>query len=676
EFRVLYLSYDLKEKLRKGENVLGAILGNGFFNAAVNWTMPYGSPRFLAQLQITYTDGSEQTIVSDETWKAHKSAIVTDQIYGGEHYDARLELPGWCSPKFNDSDWQPVAIRKAPEGKLMAQMSHSDKVMERLKPVKIEKLGDGHYKVDFGQEIAGWLRLIKVQGEAGRKIDIKYLSESPNGANSYTLKGGAPESYSTRFTWYVFRAVEVVNWPGELKPEQIEADAVYTQNKTTGHFKCSNELFNKINQIWWRSQSDNMHGGVASDCPHRERSAYTGDGQASCVTVMHNFDAAAFYTKWIRDIVGAQDPKTGYVPNAAPFQPGCGGGVPWGAAIDIMPWEFYLHYGDKDILENSFDGMKGYVDYMLTWVDENGIMFQQLPKKEAPNYWLNLGDWCPPGDFPANDLVHTFYLWRCADFTAKAAKVLNKPEDEARYSTLAERTRQAFHRKFYNPEKCTYGAFGGNIFALKMNLPEKDKDKVVASLKQDIIKNKGHLDTGIFGTQFFFEVLAENGLNDLAYEAMNKRDFPSFGHWIEQGATTTWEEWGGNNSHNHPMFGGSLTWFYRKLAGLNADPNQPGYRHIIFRPQPVDSIASASYSNMTPYGLASIDWTKKDGKFSMKVAVPIGSTATVYVPVVLGTDIKESGKKINEVKDISSLGISNGYAVYKVNSGKYQFEAN
>ncbi len=676
EFRSLYLSYDLTKQLRKGENVLGAILGNGFFNVAVNWTMPFGSPRFLAQLQITYTDGTKETIASDESWKAHKSAITMDQIYAGESYDARLEIPNWCSPGFNDSDWQPVAIRKAPQGKLMAQMSHSDRVMQRLKPLKIEKLGEGHYKVDFGQEVAGWLHLMNVRGERGHRIDIKYLCESPNGANSYIMKGGAPESYSARFTWFVSRAVEITNWPGTLNANQVEMDAVYTQNETTGHFKCSNELFNKINQIWWRSQSDNMHGGVASDCPHRERSSYTGDGQASCVTVMHNFDVAAFYTKWIRDIVGAQDPSTGYVPNAAPFQPGCGGGVAWGAAINIMPWEFYLHYGDKKMLETSFDGMKGYVDYMLKWVSPDGVMFSQLPDKAHPTYWLNLGDWCAPGQLPADSLVHTFYLWRCADFTAKAAAVLNLPADAAHYAEIAEKTRQAFHNRFYDPVKYTYGPYGGNIFALKMNLPYEGKDKVVVSLKSDIEHNNGHLDTGIFGTQFFFEVLAENGLNDLAYEAMNKRDKPSYGYWIEQGSTTTWEEWGGNNSHNHPMFGGGLVWFYRELAGMNIDPEQPGYRHIIFRPQPVGSISFASYSNQTLYGPAAIDWKKNDGKFLMTVTVPVGSTATVYVPVVKGTNIKEGGLPVKKVKDVISKGIAGGYAVFEVNSGNYHFEAN
>ena len=169
-----------------------------------------------------------------------------------------------------------------------------------------------------------------------------------------------------------------------------------------------------------------MHGGIASDCPHRERAPYTGDGQVSCVTVMHNFDARTFYTKWIQDILGAQNPETGYVPNGAPWQPGCGGGVAWGAAMDIMPWEYYLHYGELAMLKNNYEGMKGYIKYMLTWTDENGIMYSQAPEKANPNQWINLGDWVAPGKLPPDDMVHTFYLWRCASLTALASKALGQ----------------------------------------------------------------------------------------------------------------------------------------------------------------------------------------------------------------------------------------------------------
>lgn len=675
EYRVMYLCYDITHILKKGENVLGAILGNGFYNDPIRWTQSYGSPRFLGQIYITYTDGTEDIIVSDPSWKASKSPIVTDLVYDGEHYDARLEQPGWSGAGFDDSRWEKAALRKAPEGHMKAQMSPVDKVMERLAPVKVTSLGDGKYRVDFGQQIAGWLHLLNVTGEAGRKISIKYICESPVGDNSYTLKGGGPESYAARFSWFVFREVEISNWPGELKPGQLRAEAVYTNVENTGKFESSDTLFNKIHQMWVRSQMDNMHGGIASDCPQRERSPYTGDGQVSCITVMHNFDTRAFYTKWIQDILGAQNPETGYVPNGAPWQPGCGGGVAWGAAISIMPWEFYLHYGDTDMLRRNYEGMKGYIRYMLKWTDKNGIMYSRAPDSAKANRWLNLGDWAAPGKLPPDDLVHTFYLWRCADITSKTAAILGNLPEAKKYADLAERTKTAFQNKFYDKEKGTYGPYGGNIFALEMGVPEDQKPNVIAALKADIAAAGGHLDTGMFGTQFFFETLAENGMQDIAYEVMNQTTAPSYGWWIKQGATTTWEQWDGSGSHDHPMFGGGITWFYRKLAGMNVDPGRPGYSNIIFKPQPAGDVTFASYSNETPNGVAAVNWKKHANTFNLNITVPVGSTATVYVPASNAKQVTESGKKIVNGNGVRFQRTENGYVIYTVGSGKYSFHA-
>ena len=680
EYRVMYLAYDVTALLKKGENAVGGILGNGFYNAVRHWVMGYGSPRFLMQLQIEYQDGSHETVITDGSWKASKSAIVHDMIYTGEHYDARLEQPGWNEASFDDSNWKPVAIRRAPGGKLVAQNGPADRVMERIAPVRIEKLENGNYRVDFGQEISGWLRINRVEGEAGRKIGIRYLCESPVGDNSYTLKGEGPESYATRFTWYVFREVEISQWPGELKPEQITAEAVYSNVETTGSFECSNELFNTINRIWWRSQTDNMHGAVASDCPHRERSAYTGDGQVSSSMVMHNFDAASFYNKWIADIGGAQHIQTGYVPNGAPWQPGCGGGVGWGAAMNIMPWEFYLHYADRDLLEKYYPHMVEQLAFMQTWVDPTGIMEM---KDECT--WKNLGDWCPVSQFPPTAMVHTYFFWRCADLTAQAAKVLNKPEEAERYAALARKTNEAFQEKFWNAEEQSYGPYGGNLFALKMGVPQERIEAVRKSLKRIIESNDNHLDTGIFGTQILFELLAENGMNDLAYEIMNQRTAPSFGAWIEQGATTTWEQWDGGNSRNHPMFGAGLTWFYRKLVGVNIDPDTPGYRRFIVRPQPVESLSFARYSQRSIYGTVAAGWERKGDGLELQVEVPVGCTATVYLPVEPGQFLFESGKELSKKEDryvtgkqkngFRLNGIADGHAELAVTSGRYVFTA-
>ncbi len=675
DYKVMYLAYDVKNLVKEGKNVIGSILGNGFYNAPKYWAGSYGSPRFIGQLHITYEDGSEEIIKSDETWTASKSAIMMDLVYHGEHYDARQEQPGWCTADFNDKNWKQVVIRKAPYGRLVAHTAYPDKITKRLSPVTIEKLENNKYKVDFGIEISGWLRLHNVEGPKGHKIEIKYLSNQYSGDNTYIFRGEGPESYAARFNWFVFSAVEISNWPGELKSEHLTAEAVNTFIEESAHFETSNTLFNDLNKIWKRSQLDNMHGGIASDCPHRERAPYTGDGQVACVTVMHNYDAKNFYHKWIQDILGAQNIETGYVPNGAPWQPGCGGGVAWGAAMVIMPWEFYLHYGSLDMLEDNYEGMKEYVRYMQTWVDEEGIMFSQRPGKDGKVLkWFNLGEWVAPGETVPDEMVHTFYFWRCTDLVAQAARILNQKEEADHYTELANKTEMAFFNKYYNEENGSYGKGGGNIFALRMGVPEAQYDRVIGALKMDIEANDRHIDTGIFGTQFFFEILAEHGMQDLAYEVMNQRSEPSYGHWLELGSTTTREQWSTGGSHNHPMFGGGFVWFYRKLAGMNADPEMPGYRHIIFRPQPVNELTYVTYTNNTSYGMAGITWKNENEKFTMSITVPVGSEATIHVPANDDQKVLESGKNILEVPDIQFIERQNNYLICKVGSGVYEFE--
>jgi alpha-L-rhamnosidase len=674
-YRVLYLTYDITTMLDCGENVMGIIMGNGFYNPVINWTKAYGSPRFIGQIHLTYDDGTQDTIVSDETWLAHPSAITLNGVYAGEIYDARREVEGWATVDCDTREWTFAVLRKNPGGIMNAQTSLPDRIKERLSPVSITLLNDGAYEVDFGQEISGWVRLNCMNGVSGDTIEVKYLSESPNnGVHKYVTSGYKNESHAPRFTWYVFRKVHVMNYPGGvLSPDCLTAEAVYSDIEKTGEFKCSNDLFNKINCIWQRSFTDNLHGGVMSDCPHRERSAYTGDGQVACVTAMHNYDASAFYTKWIRDIADAQNTETGYVPNGAPWQPGCGGGVAWGAAMNIMPWEFYLHYGDRDMLSYNYEYMKEQLRYMRTWITPEGTMLARAPKGRKPNYWMNLGDWCPPYGMPSDELVHTYYLWCCADFTARAAKALGKTTDEREYNGLALDIKQAFYRKFYDEEKASCGDFGSNIFAMKMGIPEKYHDRIIETLKQEINARNGHLNTGIFGTQLFFETLTENGLNEMAYTAMNKRSFPSFGYWIEQGATTTWENWNGEHSRNHPMFGGALTWFYRKVAGMNVDEEQPGYKHIIIRPVPPDSLSYASYSTRTPYGKAEVSWQKSDFGFALQATVPVGSTATIYIPCREKSSVRESSVSAGKARGIIDKGWKDGYRKFEVVSGKYDF---
>lgn len=675
EYKVLYLAYDITEKLKKGENVIGSILGNGFYNPRKFWCEGYGTPRFLGQLHITYKDGSEDVIISNGSWKADKSPLLKNMVFYGETYDARLEQEDWSTAGFDDASWKHAVKKDPPYGKLMAHTAPTDKVMEQLKPVRIEKLLNGNYVVDFGKEISGWVRLNDVEAPAGHQLDISFNANQYSGDNTYIFKGEGPENYAPRFNWFVFSGIEISNWPGELKPEHLTAEAINTDVMPSAKFETSNPLFNQINEIWQRSQLDNMHGGIASDCPHRERNGYTGDGQVACATVMHNFESRAFYQKWIQDMLGAQNPETGYVPNGAPWQPGCGGGVAWGAAICVMPWEFYKQYGALDMLKDNYEGMRGYVRYMQTWVDEDGIMLSKRTNNSGEILkWFNLGEWVAPGSTVADELVHTFYYWRCADITAKVAAILGKTEESVRYQKLAGSTRDAFHERFYNQELGSYGNGGGNVLALRMGVPDDQHPKVVAALRNNIKTNKGHLDTGIFGTRFFFEVLAQNGMQDLAYAAMNKKEEPSFGFWIALGSTTTREKWNNESSHNHPMMGGGLVWLYKNLAGMQVDVEKPGYKHMIFKPQPVDDLDFVSYINNTPYGKAGITWRQENSKFFMDIEVPVSATATVYIPSENATQVREGDRNISQNPYIANIQSAGGYTILEVGQGNYKFE--
>ncbi len=325
------------------------------------------------------------------------------------------------------------------------------------------------------------------------------------------------------------------------------------------------------------------------------------------------------------------------------------------------------------MLEDNFEGMKGYIKYMQTWVNEDGIMHSQRRNNSGEILkWFNLGEWVAPGETVPDEFVHTFYFWYCTDITAKVAGILSMKDEAKHYEKLAEQTKRAFHKRFYDEKTGSYGNGGGNILALKMGVPQEQYPKVISALKANIKANKGHLDTGIFGTRFFFEVLAENGMHDLAYAAMNKTTEPSFGHWITLGSTTTREKWDEGGSHNHPMFGGGLVWFYRNLAGMKADMDQPGYKHIIYKPQILDDLSYVRYFNRTPYGKAGIHWSKTEEEFSMKITVPVSCTATVYIPAD-DRKIMESENSIENVENVDFVKKDGIYSVYTVQSGEYNF---
>lgn len=638
-YRALYLCHDVTGMLKEGANAIGVTLGNGYFHtrptAQSAQCEPYGVPRLIARIELTYKDGHSEHISSDTSWKAAESPFVFGDIWAGEAYDAREEQPGWDKAGFDDSAWTAAVERSTPDGHLTANNGPTDKVTEVFKPVSFERLEDGSYKIDFGTVISGWAHFKGIKGHEGDTLKVEYLGEYPSPRCEYIFAGDDPVDFAPRFTWFVFREA-VVSGIKELSESQVVAEAVNTYVPVNSTFTSSNPLFERILTIFQRAQIDNMHSAVASDCPHRERLPYTGDGEVAMASVVSYFDASSFYNKWIDDVIGSQNPETGYVPNGAPWEPMCGGGPAWGAAICVMPWEFYLRYGDKSVLEKSFEAMKGYDRYLSTWTREDGTLLVAKTTPDGnPFYWYNLGDWLPPqnNEIPSEALVHTFIYWLCVRNTALTANILGDKEAEAEYSVLLEKIAASFNETFYDPETKSYGDNGSNVLALYIGVPEDRLEDVRATLREELeVKNNGHLNTGIIGTRYLFETLSMNGMGDLAYTIMNQRDFPSFGWWLEQGATTTWEQWNGRDSRNHPMFGGGLTWFSRVLAGVDTDPGKPGFKHIIIRPIPTGELKEVNYSTDTPYGKVESHVSHDGSTVKVEVTIPAGSTATVYVP--------------------------------------------
>lgn len=675
-YRILYLAYDITDMLQEGSNVAGAMLGDGFYRCTSHWVKSFGTPCLLCQIEVTYDDGSKELICTDDSWLTKPSAITMSGVYDGECYDARKETAQWAESACNDSEWEHATIAEAPIGTLTAHTSPTDRICEILQPIHLKKNSNSEYEVEFKKEISGWIRLKNIQGKAGDKIEVKYICESPLGIQEYICKGNGNETYAPRFTWYVFSKA-IIKGVKELKAEQIQAEAVNTDVPINAEFYTSNALFNTINTIWQQSQIDNMHGCIASDCPHRERSAYTGDGQIAAEMVMLNFDAAAFYQKWVRDMRDAQNPENGYVPNGAPWQPGCGGGVAWGAAMNVIPWEYYKQYGDLKILQDNYQAMKDQIKHMLNWVTQEGTMFQQKLNEESKEvcYWFNLGDWVPPFDKPNDEIIHTFYLWLCANYTAHTAKVLGEEEDYIHYHNIAERTKKAFHKKFYNPQTKSYGDYGPNILALWMGVPTERYADVVRTLRHEIMTtHNGHIHTGFITTKFFFETLSNHGMHDVAMTVMNQTDFPSYGNWIKQGATVTWENWNGRDSRNHPMFGGGLTWFARHLAGVNVTTEGAGYRHFEVRPIPTEGLDTVYYALKTPQGLVSSHVINKKGTLrELKICVPVGSNASVLLPTPLSR-LRESGRTLKCGKGIKKITqTSKGFVKVDICQGTFHF---
>jgi len=680
--RSLYITHDVTSLLHQGKNAIGVILGNGWYNcpAPDAWDFDHtpwrGTPRLLMQLDVEYADGSHQLIVSDETWKTSTGPITFDAIRNGESYDARLEKPGWDTPNYSDSAWELARIVEGPTGELVAQKTLPNKVAKIVTPVKVTEPKPGIFVFDMGQNLAGWGRLT-VSGPTGTVITIKYDERlAPDGlvdqvnaslvyggnfqTDTYTLKGDGVETWEPRFTYHGFQYAQIEGFPGKPTVESLRACVVHTGFDQMGTFECSNDLLNHIqrNALW--SYISNFVG-YPTDCPHREKNGWTGDAHLAAEMGIYNFNPEANYTKWMDDFDDVQKPA-GDFPGIVPT----GGwgydiGPSWDSAYLLIPWYMRLYCGDSRLLESHYDGIKRYIDY-LTGRAENHIIS------------YGLGDWCPPvgkewSHVTPSALTSTAYYYIDVRIAAEVARMLGKTEDADEYIKLADEIKQAFNEKFYNPETGTYSGEEqtGMATALYQGLaPESDKDKIFASLLSEIKKHNDHLWCGILGTKYLLHVLTDNGRTDVAYAIATQRTFPSWGHWIEQGATTLWESWEGGGSRNHIMFGDISAWFYEALAGINPDPANPGFKHIVIHPHPVGDLTWARAEHKSMYGPIKSSWSITSGKLTLEIEIPANTTAAVYVPAA-------DQAKVTAPQEAKFIGLKDGCATYEVGSGSYKF---
>mgnify|MGYP000226888060 CR=1 FL=1 len=702
---VLYSTYDVTSLLKEGENAVGVMLGNGWYARKRSSDGSPKPPILILQIDLEFQDGSRKTIISDEKWKVSKGPIIENDIYNGETYDARLEEEGWDTPGYDDSTWKNAEIAEPPSGRLVSQAAFPPiKAVKTIQPISISNPKPGVYVYDFGQNFTGWVRLT-VKGPRGAKVKLRYaellhpdgtINTTPNrgakATDTYILKGGGIEVYEPRFTYHGFRYVEVTGFPGTPNLDSLEGIVVHSAVESTGGFSCSNQLINKIHKnILWGQLSNLM--SVPTDCPQRdERLGWMGDAQLTVEEAIYNFNMAAFYTKWIRDIKEAQE-KDGSVPDVVPPYWRLYPADPaWGTACVTIPWHLYLYYGDKRILEENYDVMKGWVDFLGTKTEGYVVKFSKY------------GDWCPPGYINSPDtpgeLVSTFYYYHDAMILSKVARLLGKSAEAERYKRLSEKIKEAFNKEFlkddqYAPIRISstlppISSQTSNLLPLFLEIVPKDKEESVFKrlLENIVTKHDCHVATGIVGTRYLLDTLTKHGRADLAYKLVSQTTYPSWGYMIREDATTVWERWeyltgGGMNSHNHIMFGSIDAWFYKALAGINIDPDAPGFERIIIKSHVVGDLKYVSASINTIRGKVSSSWRKEEDSLVLEVSLPVNSRGEVHIPD-LGLKnpmVKEGGKIIwkNEayvkgVPGITSGKREEGYIIFEVGSGTYSFQ--
>jgi len=699
--RLQYQVYDVTGLLQNGANTIGVMVGNGWYRGYLAWAGnkdSYGKKTgLLMQLDINYTDGTTAKIISDQTWKSSTGSIRYTEIYHGETIDAREEKAGWLTVNYNDANWPGVKVQNYPNDNLLATYNEPVKKHETFKPLKIFTTPKGEKVIDFGQNLVGWV-IVKANGNAGDKITIRHAEVLDKNGNfyidnlraakttaTYILAGKGEEAFEPHFTFYGFRYIKIEG-ANEIKPENFTAVALYSDMKPTGTFISSNALINQLqHNIQWGQKGNFLD--VPTDCPQRdERLGWTGDAQAFSRTAAFNFGVNNFFAKWLRDVEADQRPS-GKVPHVIPnvLQQEAGASAGWADAANIIPWNMYLAYGDKKILENQYSSMKNWVGYM---------------EKESKNYLWNtgshFGDWLFYRPFDDNDgrsaVTDKYMIAQCffansVQVMINAAKVLGKNDDVAKYTGLLKNVKEAFVKEYLTPNgRLVSSTQTAYVLALNFDmLPEDMREQTVQKLVDNIKSYNNHLTTGFLGTPYLCHVLSRFGKTDLAFTLLMQESYPSWLYPVKMGATTIWERWNGirpdstfepasMNSFNHYAYGAIGDWMYRVVAGLDTYDDAPGYKHIKIQPHIGGGLTNVSASLQTYYGKASSGWKVEGNKIIMDIEIPANTTATVFVPALNKETITENGNAVSSSKDMQVTGTENGYVILKVNSGKYHFE--
>ncbi|HMD70312.1 MAG TPA: family 78 glycoside hydrolase catalytic domain [Bryobacteraceae bacterium] len=646
---VLYNAYDITEALWAGDNAIGVMLGNGFFNVAkvsgryTKLVESFGQPKLIAQIRIATADGKTLELATGASWKTHSGPITFSHEYGGEDFDARREPAGWNAPGFDDAAWSPALEVASPGGTLTAEENPPIEKFKTFRPVRVTEPKPGVTVYDLGHNFAGIPR-VTLEGEAGASVKLLagelltpegLVSQVSSGGPqwySYTLAGAKPETWSPRFSYYGFRYVQV-EVTGKAVVTALDGRFVHAAAAVTGEFTCSNGLFNRIHGLIDAAILSNMQS-VLTDCPHREKLGWLEQTHLSGPGIMYNYDVEKLYAKIARDIEDSQTPA-GLAPDIAPefavFDGGFRDSPEWGSAIVLSPWLAYQHYGDRATLAARYEDMKRYVAYLGNKADAGILSY-------------GLGDWYdigpkPPGrsQLTGLDVTATAIYYQDLSTLSKIAGLLGKPADAAAFEAAAQSVRTAFQSRLFHPATGAYGRGSQTANAMPLALgmvPQEFRPLVLARLVDDIRAHNNHTTAGDIGFHYVLQALAEGGRSDVVYEILSNPEAPSYAAQLAAGATALTEAWDADprSSQNHFMLGHAEEWFYRYLAGIDFDLSRPPGERIVLRPTPVGDITYAAATVHTPLGKIVSSWNLSSGKLIYDVEIPPNTQAKVILP--------------------------------------------